>query len=299
MNKEQKELYFRSQKPSAPVKQILTIAQEREDAVKTDILLWRKEEVLDFLRDMKFIFPQDIYNAYQGIMAYADYSARKGEMIDNGITEITFEDLLSQLDFQKVRQYYTEKEEFLDKLKRMENPVDKYFLLGLYEGIQSGEKKELENVKLSDIEGDLLHLCTGRTIPISDELKGIMVESEETFVYYKPARDTKLFAMRDYVVKPVYRMGRTSPASRSFSRRLERVIEEFEDKTGLDQLTKYRIADIGRYNFVREKIRRGEYTLEQLFSWAEDGRAYLHEDIYGQVSRRTLLKHFYKMMLQQ
>lgn len=297
MNKERKELYYRSKKPNNKAKQVLESVQDFEDKIGIDICLWDIKTVIDFLKSQHCGFPNDIYNTHQIMMAYTDYCERKGDVSSGDISLITINDLIDCLDINKTKKYYMSRDDFVARVMTLVNPVDRFFLLGIYEGISiNNGKEEMINVKLSDLVGNSLHLCSGRSINISNELKNIMFDSEQTFEYIG-LRETHLQAKRDYVVKPTYRIN-SGISDRAFTRRIERVIENFAIKQDLDLLTPNTVSEIGRYNFVKHLVDRKEIKLDELFSWGKNGKAYIHEDIYGVVSRRTLVKNFYKKMLE-
>jgi hypothetical protein len=56
--------------------------------------------------------------------------------------------------------------------------------------------------------------------------------------------------------------------------------------------------EIGRFDFVKRKVEKGEYTFDELFSWAADGKAYIHENQYGVISRRKLIRKFYEWIME-
>lgn len=296
MNKERKELYYRSRKPSGKAKELLEDIQRFEDDIGIDVCLWDTDNIISFLKNQHCCFPNDIYNIHQYIMAFVDYCERKGDVSSGCISLLTIKDLIDCLDLEETKQYYMSREEFVNKIGIMINPVDRFFLLGIFEGLHiDNGKEEVVNVKLSDLDGNTLHLCTGRSIKVSDELINIMVASEQTFEYIG-IRETHLQAKRDYVVKPTYRIN-SGISDRAFTRRIERVIENFAFKQNLERLTPNTISEIGRYNFIKDMIGKNKYTFDELFSWARNGRAFIHEEIYGQVAKRTLLKNFYMKML--
>lgn len=296
MNKERKDLYCRSKKPNNVQKAVLQEVQLYEDQHETDICLWDINMTMDFLKSQKYIFPLDIYIAHQTMRAYVDYCARKGDRCEGGVLEASMDDIIGCLSEEGIRQYYLPRDRYLSLVKAMENPVDQFFLLGLYEGISSTVgNNEMMNVRISDIDGNTLHLPS-RDIEISDELKEIMITSEQTFEYHG-TREVHLDAKRDYVVKPTYRVN-AGFSEIAFTRRIERVIEKFGDRFRLELLTPLKIMEIGRFDFIKRRVNSGEYSLNELFSWSADGKAYLHEKVYGTISRRSMMRKFYERALE-
>lgn len=92
----------------------------------------------------------------------------------------------------------------LNWVEQLQNPRDQFVLLGLFEGIKGKDFCELANLKPEDVNGNILKLCTGRTIEISDRLKHIIEECIEEKIYYSASGDRKKVMPlidRGYVIK--------------------------------------------------------------------------------------------------
>lgn len=92
----------------------------------------------------------------------------------------------------------------LNWVEQLQNPRDQFILLGLFEGIKGKDFCELANLKPEDINGNILKLCTGRTIEISNKLKYIIEDCISEEVYYSVSeRDNRKFPLidRGYIIK--------------------------------------------------------------------------------------------------
>ena len=97
-----------------------------------------------------------------------------------------------------------DKNTVLNWVGQLQNPRDQFILLGLFEGIKGKDFCELANLKPEDVNGNIVKLCTGRTIEISNKLKHIIEECVEEVVYYSATGDRKKtmpLMNRGYVMK--------------------------------------------------------------------------------------------------
>lgn len=97
-----------------------------------------------------------------------------------------------------------DKNTVLNWVGQLQNPRDQFILLGLFEGIKGKDFCELANLKPEDVNGNILKLCTGRTIEISDKLKYIIEECIEEKIYYSASGGRKKIMPlidRGYVIK--------------------------------------------------------------------------------------------------
>lgn len=92
----------------------------------------------------------------------------------------------------------------LSWVEQLQNPREQFILLGLFEGIKGKDFCELANLKPGDIKGNIVELCTGRSIQISDKLLNIIYDciSEDTY-YSITGKEKKTMPLIDhgYVIK--------------------------------------------------------------------------------------------------
>ena len=96
------------------------------------------------------------------------------------------------------------KETIIDWVDELQNPRDKFILLGLFEGIKGKNFSELGSLRPVDVNGNTLKLCTGRTIQISDKLKYIIDDCvSETNYYSTTGKEVKRMPLidRGYIIK--------------------------------------------------------------------------------------------------
>lgn len=93
----------------------------------------------------------------------------------------------------------------LNWVSELQNPRDQFILLGLFEGIKGKDFCELGNLRPEDVNGNILKLCTGRKVVISNRLKDIIEHCiVETMYYGMKTKDSdRKFPLvdRGYVIK--------------------------------------------------------------------------------------------------
>ena len=96
------------------------------------------------------------------------------------------------------------KDVILEWIDQLVNPKDQFILLALFEGIKGKDFCELANLRPEDVHENMVKLCTGREIEISDRLKNIIDRCiEETIYYSTSGKEQKTMPLidRGYVIK--------------------------------------------------------------------------------------------------
>lgn len=122
----------------------------------------------------------------------------------NHFLELRMEDYDSCLNKGLLDLCIISRKEVLKWVDELQNPRDQFILLGLFEGIKGKDFCELANLKPGDVNGNILKLCTGRTINISDKLKYIIEECMSENIYYSTTgKEKKVMPLidRGYIIK--------------------------------------------------------------------------------------------------
>ena len=92
----------------------------------------------------------------------------------------------------------------LEWARKCINPRDAFIILAPFEGIAGKEFCEIVNLKETDVDGNKVTLCDGRTIEVSNELKAYIYDCiNETRYYGANGRSFELsnngFVLKDYI----------------------------------------------------------------------------------------------------
>lgn len=116
---------------------------------------------------------------------YTQWCLSQNLVLDNQnhFLEMDNEILTECLNKVKVKNRVVTEQMILHFVSRLENPRDKYVLLGSFEGLRGENFCELLKLKPSDVEGNVVTLCTGRKITVSNTLIRIIDECVNTDDY--------------------------------------------------------------------------------------------------------------------
>ncbi len=92
----------------------------------------------------------------------------------------------------------------LEWIEQLPNPKDQFILLGLFEGIKGKDFCELIKLRPEDVNGNVLSLCTGRKIEVSNKLISIIEDCKEENKYYSiTGNNVKVSRLvnRGYIIK--------------------------------------------------------------------------------------------------
>lgn len=160
------------------------IASE-EELLNKDMCEFTTKEILDYYKKMctsSFDFLNCINSQFK---LYAAWCQTQGLLSDNQnhYDEINRELLMSCINYGLSIAKIVTREQLLQIIKEFKNPSDKFICLALYEGLFGKEFTELADLYLSDFDGNMVTLSTGRVLEVSDELIKYAAEAANTYEY--------------------------------------------------------------------------------------------------------------------
>ena len=169
-----------------------------ENLWSKDLCNWNISEIMLYYQSLFCRTGETLCNINSQFKMYTQYCMGQGLVIDgmNHFSELDettiFDKCVNTAAFENS---IITRDELLYRLKEMKklegvfyNPVNAMLVLALFEGISGDAKVEIENLKVEDLEGDIIHLCTGRKFKISKELIKYMEEAQDTYKYLIPTK---------------------------------------------------------------------------------------------------------------
>lgn len=103
----------------------------------------------------------------------------------NHYDDFTHEQLLSCVNQRQLKGSILTRDELLNGIRELNNAVDAFMLLALFEGIRGKRCEELINLTIDDFDFDskTVSLCSGRTIPVSNELLHWASLTDQELIY--------------------------------------------------------------------------------------------------------------------
>lgn len=106
--------------------------------------------------------------------------------MQNHFMEITPEILSQCINVGDIRQKFITRKDLENELQELYNPSEQFLAMAIFEGLHGIEYCELVNLMPSDFDAknNLVHLCTGRELKVSDQLISYAKESAEEYNHY-------------------------------------------------------------------------------------------------------------------
>lgn len=137
------------------------------------------------------------------------------------------------------------------------NPKDNFALLGLFEGLNGKDFCELSKLRISDINGNELTLCTGRKINVSDKLINIINECVDEYYYYSiTGTQSKIIQLVDsgYIIKNYHNVDNNANDYR-MGRRIYHGIQRSFSYLGIPYMNANDLINSGKINMINERAK--------------------------------------------
>jgi hypothetical protein len=183
-----KEYLLYSNIASSAVYSTFGSSEKLEELFKKDICNFTKPEIEDLYKSIMAKSKERISVMNSVLKEYKSWCIQT----DNGICydKTPYFDILTMDDFKRyisrniLENKYIGEETLISYLKEIDNPCDKLLLKLLYHGVKGKQLIEIINFSINQVDGNVLHLCTGRDVTVDDETIQLINESLNTYEYY-------------------------------------------------------------------------------------------------------------------
>lgn len=177
-----------------------------EEERDKDLCNFTVKEIIEFYKFKGSVSDVSLANINGMFKKYTQFCIEKGMSIDNQnhFLEITDQILQDEcINKAMLKRMIVTRQELLSSLYKFSNPSDRFLLLALFEGMWGKDYSEILDLNIADFEGNMVHLSSGRTIPVSDILIQYAKESAEKTEYTNAStgRTWKLYGEYGQVIK--------------------------------------------------------------------------------------------------
>ena len=177
-----------------------------EERLGKDISNFTFYEIIEYYKMLNTLSSEVLRVLNSQFSLYTQWCLQQNLVNDgqNHFLELRTEDYDSCINKGLLKLKVINKDILLSWVDGLQNPRDRFMLLGLFEGIKGNNYCELANLRPEDINGNTAKLCTGRIIEISDKLKCIIEDCIEEKKYYcntGKAEKTMPLIDRGYIIK--------------------------------------------------------------------------------------------------
>lgn len=246
---------------------------KKEHELGKDVSNFTAYEILEYYKTLNISVFEAVLNLNSQLSQYTQWCLQQNLVDDNQnhFLELSTENFKSCINHALVKMSIVSRETVLDWIKDIINPKDQFMFLAVFEGLKGDDFCELWNLKPSDVDGNTLHLCTGRSIEVSDELINLINDCIEETQHYTIKENGEIVTTdlidRGYVIKN-YRNTQedSSPYNkgRSVYRAFLRILTSFEIHSFIKPNS---IFESGKIDMIKRRSKElGMTAIEYIYS---------------------------------
>lgn len=162
------------------------IIASEEERLDTDLCNFSVEEILNAYKARNTSSVEYLMVSNFIYASYTDFCIYNGLVKDsqNHYRDISIELLNECINKLWLNKSILTKEEIYQIVDELENPCDKFIILGIFEGICGDSYEDLFHAEMSQFDGNVMHCHSGVDVVVSDKLIGIAADSANEYTYY-------------------------------------------------------------------------------------------------------------------
>lgn len=236
---------------------LFTITEEYENHLEKDVSNFTVYEIMDMYKGINSISFERIQNINAQLSYYTQYCLQKNLVKDcqNHYLEIKAENVNECINKVALVNRIHTREEILKWCNTvfMDNPSDRFVLLGMFEGLGGNNFIEITEAKMSDFNEEKLTISTilNRTIPVSRTLINYAKESDITLDYTTLGTTKRIKKMHESgkIIKD-FRLNSIEEEYHQGRRIYTRIKKMFAEVTTNQYLSTKSLADSGRCDYI-------------------------------------------------
>lgn len=259
--------------------------QEMEENLGKDVADFTGYELMEFYKRRNFTALDTLIVTDSLMSDYTDWCISKNLVKDgqNHHIELTNDILGMCLNKVKGQKRYLNREQLVSYLekgnngKMLNNPVDQFVMLALFEGIKGNDFEDLYSLKMADFNGNVVSLESGRKFTVSDRLIEYARKANDLYEYY-PLTIADNMLVRplrgDGIVKEYCNTSEDADAFRK-GRRIYTKVKLILSWLDLDmEISANTLYESGRLQFIRERSAELNMTPKEYLAKTETDSEY-------------------------
>ncbi len=266
------------------------MAQYEDSVFQKDACEWSKEQLIVFLKQLDLWSVYTLYNVYRIYASYCRWCM--GEGLSDQAVSLDNSDIAECVAIDKYKRYMISRNQIESWVHALPNPCDSFMLLAFYEGLRGENNCEVIDLNIADINGTEIYIKSrDKTMSFSSDLISYAEQSESSTTYISQNNKLFYFCPRPgYVLKTVAR-GDNDFDPKLMVRVIARRMKKLGEDKMLEDISPVMLSEAGRFQLIKELLK--EHSLNDLF-----GRErLLHEDRFGEINNRALIKEVYIRLL--
>lgn len=296
MNEERKQKYI-EETSNKTVGLYFVKAKEYEEKWNKDLAEFSVREITDFYKLMCSPSVSFLNNINCQFRLYTAWCQAQNMLADNQnhYNEIDYKVLMSCVNIGLLKDKIITREKLLSLLPTLENPVDQFIPLAIFEGICGDQCVDLIALRKADVENGKCTIKNGQEVIMSFELMTYGRRAADEYTYYNSASagKRKEFALDlsdDHVIKKVItHSGQDEEVHYST---IQKKLRKMQDVLGVAGFTVKALKESGRIHLITETMKKYDCTIEEAINRNSD-----IENIYGEIQSYKAYAYKYSVAL--
>lgn len=237
-----------------------------EEALGKDACNFETDEIISWYKSLLTSSLESLMSNNSQLKIYTDWCVQNGYTRDyqNHYSEITTEMLNDCLNEELVNKSILTRKELLYIIRKEvpDNPADCFLLLALFEGICGKEMSDLSMLEYKDFDFNKksVHLYSGKTIKVSNELLHYAKETQETDEYYPYGSDRSFYFKSKNedkrLLRSLYNATSTDDLT-ALRKRLYNKLIRMRNYTNIAAISQKSLINSGRIDYINKEMSKG------------------------------------------
>lgn len=235
-------------------------AEPVEEALQKDLCNFNINEVLGMLKHFCTPSMETLMMGVSTFRRYTYYCMEQNIVQDrlNHYEEVTNEMYLDCINKSLAEDKIISRENLLKQVHLLENPVEKFVLFAVFEGLGGTGCRDLVDIQLEQFDGNNVTLKSGRVLTVPDELVEIAKESEQEYFYYPPTASNEKYERVKFkdepgIIKNLYNVKADSSDQRK-AYNIVNKLRRISDREGSKAFLHGHLVESGRIDLIKRTM---------------------------------------------
>ncbi len=236
-------------------------AEPVEEALNKDLCDFNINEILGLLKHFCTPSMETLMMGASIFRRYTYYCLEQN-MVHDGINhyeEVTNEMYLGCVNKSLAEDKIISRQDLLKQVHLLENPVEKFVLYAVFEGLGGTGCMDLVDIQLEQFKGNKVTLRSGRELTVPNELISIAEESANEYFYYPPNVTSEKYEKVKFkdepgIIKSLYNV-KADSSDRRKAYNIVNKLRRISDREGTKAFLNGHLVESGRIDLIKRTMK--------------------------------------------
>lgn len=235
-------------------------AEPVEDALQKDLSNFNINEILGLLKHFCTPSMETLMMGTSMFRRYTYYCIEQN-IVEDGINhyeEVTAEMYLDCINKSLSEDKIISRKDLLKQVHLLENPVEQFVLLAVFEGLGGTGCMDLVDIQLDQFKGTTVTLKSGRVLTVPKELVNIAEEAANEYFYYPPTASNEKYEKVKFkdepgIIKSLYNV-KADSSDRRKAYNIVNKLRRISDREGSKAFLNGHLIESGRIDLIKRTM---------------------------------------------